>query len=538
MKFKTINTLKTLSKRSGRWLWDNLSIRNTENHLNVFVSLAIRLIGLALLLFACLLIWRLIENEDYSLEAISVPKTWEESGAYMAQNIQDALQQLKEGSQSVKMDSLHVGNAAVNDFNVSVMGLDLSIKNIAHQIRLLFGRPVRTIGGELRQSGTTLYLTLRVSGFDPVRLEVPVNTAEPEEAINSVCKKAAESLLGMTDPYRLAVVCYRENRQDEAIELVRKIIRERPHERKWAYIAWGSVLEDQAKHALAAAKFQRATELDSSFALAWHRWGTSLSNLKQYRETVPKYEMALRLNPSEPVLWLRLAGLYRYLGDQAACGRATEEAIHYSKGKQESSVLMSCAELKFNQDSTAAAEKLLQKVIALEGESSRGYLAKSMLSYARQDTDAIIQNGIYSSELDPSNFYGPRMAMMTAISRRQYDKVIEIASNLDFRKADKSYGVMLHNLVAVAYNMTNRPDSAFASIRRAIAVDSTEAYPYSTMGEIYALHGNMGRFYALLEKALQMGMPVRAIDSNFPPYNGLKNDARYNALLAKYSLKN
>jgi tetratricopeptide (TPR) repeat protein len=125
-----------------------------------------------------------------------------------------------------------------------------------------------------------MYFTLRVSGFEPVQVKQQVVGNDVETDIRQLCRQLAESLLGITDPYRLAVVCYREKRYNQAVEWARKIIKERPYERTWGYLAWGSVLEEQGQHELAMSKYQRATELDSTFGFAWRRWSSCLSRQK------------------------------------------------------------------------------------------------------------------------------------------------------------------------------------------------------------------------------------------------------------------
>ena len=525
-----------LLQQSGRWVWRNMSAKQTESHLTVISSLVIRLIGLSLLVFACLLTWKLIKDDGYSLEAFTVPKTLEEngySGTYMAVHVQDALLELKKQTVTIKADSLQVGTAAENDFNVNVMGLDLSIRSIAHQIQVLFGRPVKTIQGEITRSGEQLHLTLRVSGFSPVSLNQTIYGGDLDAATKGLCKQGAEALLGMTDPYRLAIVCYREKRYDYAIELVRRILRERPHERTWAYIAWGSILEEQRQLDMAISKYQRATELDSTFALAWTRWGSCLMQQQKSEEAHEKYKIALKYDPDNVNLWLSLGWMYLRSGEKALANDAFNQAIRYASNT-DLTTFVSCAEGKMNLDSPEVALQLVQKAVNIGGETAYGYLARTVLASMKNDSVGIITNGLYASELDPSNFFGSKMAMSCALYQKNYQKVIEIGQNVHMGTNERYHAPQFHNLMAVSYSSLGKYDSAFAHIHRAIAADSTVGYLQATLGEIYYLTGKEALFYEKLEKSLKMGMPVRAIGMDDEPYKRVRNHPRFQQLIAKY----
>lgn len=527
------NILLTL-KASAIWLYKNLSLKQTETHIGLIVSLVVRIAGLILLVFACLLIWRLFKSDEYSLEAFVVPKQLDEngySGVYMAQSVQDALLHLKTEAGQAKTDSLHVGNASDSDFNVNVMGLDLSIKTIAHQIKQLFGRPAKTIRGEITQSGNELYMVLRVSKFDPIFLRQPIEGGL-HNAVQKMCTQAAESLLELTDPYRLAVVCYRSKRFDQSIALVRKIIKERPHERVWAYLAWAAVLEEQKQVDMALSKYQRAVELDSTSAFAWRRWGNCLSRQKDNQNALPKFERSLQLQPDNPNLWNQLATLYSEQNRPADSHAAVQKAIEYAKN--DPMVFITAAQIKLQLNSLEDARQLAQKAADIAGESANGYLAKVFISYIDKDTQGMINNGLYASELDPKNFTNSYMAMSAAAIQRNFVKVIEIGANLDFTGIPAEYQLLTYNYIATAYNVIGKRDSAVAFVNRALVIDSSFSYTYATLGEIFALNGRKDLFYKNLEKALQMGMPPM-FDFSSEPYKSEKDTPKMKAILAKYA---
>ena len=143
------------------------------------------------------------------------------------------------------------------EFDLSVMGVGVSISSVAYHIREMFGRKNEIIRGEITQVDNTLGLTLRMSGYPSKTYEEQIINSDKKAAVNHLLRKAGEIVLGNKDPYRLAVYCYREKRYEEAIDLARLIIKERPQEVHWAYLAWGSVLEGQNKHEEASKKFRR-----------------------------------------------------------------------------------------------------------------------------------------------------------------------------------------------------------------------------------------------------------------------------------------
>ena len=193
-----------------RQLWQKMDPKKADSWLAAIMGILLRSVGIVLLIFAVLIIWRMLKNQGYVLESFSVPKSLEESGLsgrIAAVRMQDAILELKAEAASVKKDDLNVGNSEDNNaMNVQVMGVEISLNSIAYQLRHLIGRQQKRITGDFIQSGNQLSLLLRMSDFPNARFETTLTSGGEEQAVRQLLSEASEKVLERNDPYRLAIV--------------------------------------------------------------------------------------------------------------------------------------------------------------------------------------------------------------------------------------------------------------------------------------------------------------------------------------------
>jgi len=521
----------------------SINPQKTDASLTAVTGIILRILALLLLIFSLLVVWRLLRNTAYVLEPFSVPqKVAEENGltgAVVAARFQDALKALKEEIASVKADSLNVGSNETTNLNLSLMGVDISLNSIAYQFGQMLGKEEKRITGEVVQSGDLLSLNFRMSRFPTVHFEEKIENNNIEVATQNLLKKAAEAVLRSTDPYRLAILYYRRKDFNTATEIVRTIIKERPHERTWAFHAWGNILREQGSLEEACLKFQKAVELDSNFSISWSQWGFTLLELNRPEEGAKKLWRAAQGEPKNPEVLIMLGWLHnnakQYALSDSAFMLAVKAAAPYKKSEV---VYLSWADAKFMRDSADAALKLVKLAASTDSESAEGYVAKATALLLQKDTAAAYQAALQGLELDPENMSALSLVVRTEFGiLKNYASVINRVQGIRFKHSNHDQQLMMQNLQAMSYNMLGKHDSAFAVIQRTIAIRPRAGIPYTTLAETYAFQGNTEAFYSSLEKALELGFQTRFLDLKEEPYRRFANTARFKKMMEQYKLK-
>lgn len=520
-------------------VWNRIDPKKTDSWLAAVLGIFLRTAGILLLLFAILIIYRMMGDTGFALQPFFVPKTMEENGMggnIAALRLQDAIQTLKEEAASVKKDELQVGNSdAQAAMNVQVMGVEVSLTSIAYQLRHLLGKPQKRITGEFVRNGDRLTLLLRMSGYPNASFETICTSGTETDAAQRLLQQAAEKVLERTDPYRMAVIHYRRKNYPEAINLVRLIIKDRPGERVWAYHAWGNILFEQGRLEEAALKFQRATELDPEFSYAYQRWGILLLQQRKVAEAMEKLEKSLQLKPENSDSWFILGWRHVEQKEYAKSDSFYLQGVKYAIGTPyESIAWQAWIGAKMDQDSNEAAMKLAQKALETASETAGGYITRGMVYLLQRDTNKAFEAGLRALDLEPDNLIAMKMLSNGLFAMKKYSEVVAITQGKMPEKQMMGMAMGVFNNTAMAYNFLGQHDSAMAVIRRVIALDTTYGAPYSTLAETYAFMGKKEAFYENLEKALRLGMPIRYIDWETPPYNRFIHESRAKAIRAKY----
>lgn len=541
----TAGKYRVVRRTLGR-IGKRLSIdpHKTDASLTAVTGIILRTLALLLLVFSLLVIWRLLRNQGYVLEPFSVPqKVAEESGltgTVVAARFHDALKTLKEEIATVKADSLDVGSDEATNLNLSLMGVDVSLNSIAYQFGKMLGKEEKRITGEVVRSGDLLSLNFRMSSFPTVHFEEKIENNDIEAATQNLLKKAAEAVLRSTDPYRLAILYYRRKDFNAATEIVRAIIKERPHERTWAFHAWGNILREQGNLEEACLKFQKAVEIDSNFHISWSQWGFTLLRMNRPEEAAQKLWRSTRAAPQGPDVLMTLGWFHnnnqQYTLSDSAFAMAVEAAALHKKTEV---VYLSWADAKFMRDSADAALSLVKLAAITNPESAEGYVAKATALLLQKDTAAAYRAALQGLELDPENISALTMVVRAEFGIfKNYTSVINRVQGLRFN-INQYYDqqMMLYNLQAMSYNNIGKHDSAFAVIQRTIALNPEMNLPYTTLAETYAFQGNIEAFYTNLEKALNLGFQTQFLDLTEEPYRRFANTQRFKKLMEKYQLR-
>ena len=234
-------------------------------------SIVLKLGTLLLVGFFLIFFIRLFQDQGYVIQSVSVPKQLLDqgySGQVVALRIQDQVNELIKLAGSIKADSLEF-KGSQQDLDLSVLGVGLSLRGLAFQLREALGRENKTVKGEITRIDNQYGALVRMTGFDRIEVAVEVEQGAEVEALDLLFRRIAEGVLYQTDPYRLALVQRKEDRFEEAVATIRHYLQVRPDEAHWAYLCWGAMLRDQGREEEAVAKLERAIAVKPDFSLPY-----------------------------------------------------------------------------------------------------------------------------------------------------------------------------------------------------------------------------------------------------------------------------
>ncbi len=509
-------------------------------------------------IFGLVLIVVLIRNinfemrkDAYSIQTFHVPKHLEESGLnglVLAQKIMDEVAAIKADVGDIKNDSVKFDAALKPEMDLSVMGVGFSTKTILYYAKQLLGKKDRTVSGELTTLAQDMTLTLRFSDANKIEVHNYTDSLTIDKRVNKLLKEAAEKVLRWSDPYILAVYYYHQKRYDEAMDCARAILKERPKEAAWAYLAWGSILVRQQNINGGIEKYEKAVSLDSKLEPALSNLGTSYFHTGQYEKATKILERLLTFAKVETIrsrTIITLAQCYVELKKFDKAEKAFQQVIKEFPKDIYNYAYYGNFKIQFKLD-TAGGLDLYRQGREQAPESAEGFLflAGSLVYENRQDSALKMLYKVL--EYDPGNVYALTQIVRNEFGKKNFEKCLDMARKgiVVFSKNDqesqdvKSYLQVMHNFAAVAHYSQQRYDSAVYYARNSIAVDTNVAYPYTSLAESYAFMGQNEKFYLNVRKAVDKGFKYTFETVNEEPYLRFINDTRFQKAAKYKPLKN
>ncbi len=287
-----------------KWFTRNLNraqerkMRMTFHRFFDWMIIFAKLFGLVLILVLIRNISIEMRKDAYSIQTFHVPKHLEESGfngLVLAQKIMDEVAAIKTDAGSIKNDSVKFDAALKPEMDLSVMGVGFSTQTIMYYAKQLLGKKDRTVSGELTTLAHDMTLTLRFSDANKIEVHNYTDSLSMDKRVDKLLKEAAEKVLRWSDPYILAVYYYHQGRFEEAMDCARTILKERPKEACWAYLAWGSILVRQQNLAGGIEKFEKALELKPNLEPALINLAWMYFQSAQYEKAITNFEKLLSI---------------------------------------------------------------------------------------------------------------------------------------------------------------------------------------------------------------------------------------------------
>lgn len=509
-------------------------------------------------IFGLVLIVVLIRNinfemrkDAYSIQTFHVPKHLEESGLnglVLAQKIMDEVAAIKADVGDIKNDSVKFDAALKPEMDLSVMGVGFSTKTILYYAKQLLGKKDRTVSGELTNLAQDMTLTLRFSDANKIEVHNYTDSLAVDKRVDRLLKEAAEKVLRWSDPYILAVYYYHHSRFDEALDCARAILKERPKEAAWAYLAWGSILVRQQNINGGLEKYEKAVTLDSKLEPALSNLGMTYFHIGEYEKATKVLERLLTFAKVETIrsrTISTLAQCYVELKKFAKAEKAFEQVIKEFPKDIYNYGYYGNFKIKFKLD-TAGALDLYRQGREQAPESAEGFLflAGSLFYENRQDSALKMLYKVL--EYDPNNVYALSQIVRTEFGKKNFEESLKMArksisvfsKNKQETQEAKYYLQLMYNSAAVSHYSQLRYDSAVYYAQYSIAVDTNTAYPYTSLAESYAFMGQKEKFYLYVRKAVSKGFKYTPETVNQEPYIHFIDDMRFRKAAKYKPLKN
>ncbi len=288
---------------------------------------------------------------------------------------------------------------------------------------------------------------------------------------------------------------------------------------------------------MAAKYYERATQLDPSYALAWvglsraRKWQAVTGLIPReegYRLAREAVERALALNPNLAEAHAQMGRIKQQVDfDWAGADASFQRAIALDPGNPESiGLAASSAAILGRLDE---ALQLARRAVALDPLNVRSWAAVGEIEFRRGKLDAAEADYKKAHELRPDDFLSSTvLSEIYVMQGRPQDALPEIERvRVDPVRAF---------LYAIAYHALGREKESDTAVRELIA--KYQAIDPYLIAETYAFRNQTDEAFEWLDRAYAKrddGLIVTKVD---PLLESLHNDPRYAALLKKLNLPN
>jgi len=496
---------------------------------------------IALVLVLAVVVIRGLNQEGYRVRPFQMPKHLNDAGytgSISAIMLQNKVQELKAIATSIKSDSTTFNVDTRPDLNLDLMGVGLSTGSIIFHMRELMGRDNEVIDGSITLLDDILTLHLWMTGQSEFSYEAKVENGQVKAAIEDAVTKGAMHVLGKTDPYRLAILYYRNKDMAKAEDVIRLIIKEMPQDRKWAYNLWGNIKSELDQQEQAIKYYRRAIEIDPTFELPRRLLGWRLVAKKNFEEALVHFEKAVDLESGYLPAYNGAAMCHRQQGN-------FDEAEKYYKLAMEKfpQVIWTYGNysnfLMTQRNDTLGAANVWKQAGEHMGQNADYYISTATFYIMSGDTAKALEYGESALELDPynpttlngfANFYD---------ETGEYELSEELSRRLlkVYHQGQYDRGMMMsaYNSLSIVEYKQNKFDSSYAHVMKAISYVPDNPFPHTTLAELNLLRGNRRGFYSAIDKAIELGLEYQDWLEEWP-YDRMMQDQRYLAMLDK--LKN
>jgi TolB-like protein len=288
---------------------------------------------------------------------------------------------------------------------------------------------------------------------------------------------------------------------------------------------------------MAAKYFERATQLDPSYALAW-AWLSRARNWQANEGLIPMeegrrlsreaVERALSLNPNLAEAHTQMGRLkqladYDWAGANASFQRAI--AVEPSSPEGVRGAAYSAANLgRFDEAIT-----LLRGAIGLDPLNAQVWVNLGEIEYWDGQLDQAVADSKKGLELNPDFWYGPILLNQIYLTQGRPQDALQQLERIHY----PSYRACLSALTYHALGREKDSDAALSELM--MKYHASNAFEIAT---VYAFRNQTDKAFEWLDRAYAQRDPSLGVTKVNPLLKNLHNDPRYTALLKKLNLPN
>jgi len=217
-----------------------LRARRFSGYARMALEISIGLLVLALVAGITLMVWNAAHSEGLVIESFSVPPDLAArglNGQVIAGQVLDRVTEMN-AVRSNRAAQSYANNWG-NDLKVEIPDTGMSVGELYRFLKSWLGRETH-VTGEVWRTESGIAITARVTTGSGVTI------TGPAADLQSLVRRAAESIYAQTQPYRYAVYLSRSGRSQEALVRYKDLALNstNANDRGWAHLGWGnSILE-------------------------------------------------------------------------------------------------------------------------------------------------------------------------------------------------------------------------------------------------------------------------------------------------------
>lgn len=245
----------------------DLKRNEVSDVLSIVLQVFSVIVGLTIAGFFVVAVWQAAHSRTLVIEPISVPEDMEKSGltpSVLSAQLLDKLRAMQAGTDSARAPGTYSSNWS-EDIEIDIPQTGVSVGEALRVLRRWLGKDIH-ITGETWKLGQGLALNARV-GTDPAQ------TFKSETGdLDALMRQAAESVYAKTQPYRYSVFLWQNDKQREAIAVLRNLANDKSQpddDRAWAFIGLGGMQGAMGDLKRAASSARQGLRLNPHLASGW-----------------------------------------------------------------------------------------------------------------------------------------------------------------------------------------------------------------------------------------------------------------------------
>jgi tetratricopeptide (TPR) repeat protein len=546
----------------GRQAW-----RSAASALNTFFKIGVATFSILVVLGIIAAVLHGMWDSRTRIEAISVPKSFADSGYtpdVASQRLRDALLDYTKKANS----SMHSPAIALHGElkDIIVPKIELSLDSLISTVRNFFGiGSQRTISGEFVARRQLLWLRVRIDGKEVYRSEAGVDPDNPDELLAA----AAPAILEEIQPYIVASHLY-EADPERAVAKADAIIArgpERDDNVYYAHILRGNFFTDRGATAQAAASYSKAIAINRNFPVGHSNLSLTLKELGNLDAAIAEARTSLRMDQNwylgyialglallaqnnadeaiaqfrratalEPKSFDAHAGLgYAFRDKQNFDAAIAEYREAIAIAPKDTIAHVNLGGLFIDSKRFNDAERVFRTVIELKPDLAEGHYGLGLALREQGDLDGAIAALRRGTELDPRRAAGHFELGVALRANENVDDAIGefrvavaldpglVSASFEIANALLSQGIAdeaiaeldravklspdalaLRTTLSLALQTGGYPDKAIAELRDAAAANPTEADIHISLGAALRDQNRLAEAVAEFKRALEI----------------------------------